>query len=71
MFWVCDEILQCDHSNENSTFLTCCLLWRIWCSFFLTSLCAKSSSVTTQMKAIEQSFLALLFVMVYMVTLTF
>ena len=68
------EILKFDHSNESaclsSTFLWCCLLcWMRW--FLLLSLLwVKSSSLTIQIKAIEQYFPVLLFIMLYKAVLT-
>ena len=54
----------------SSTFLWCCLSCCIrW--FKLINLWIKSSSVTSEMKAIEQCFPVMLFIMLYKVVLTF
>ena len=59
-----DEILKCDHSNESywavltcSTVFLCCTRW-----FYLLSLWMKSLSVTFQIKATEQYFPVVLFI---------
>ena len=54
----------------STTFLWYCLLWCLrW--FYLLKLWMKSLSVTIQMKATEQYFPVVLFVMLYKVFLTF
>ena len=60
-FWhLSDEILKCDHSNGSYWAVLSCgaVLW------------VKSLSVTIQMKAIEQYFPMVLFIMLYKVVLT-
>ena len=72
-FWVCGwnpKEWPFNWKLLSSTFLWCCLLC---CTrrFYLLSLWMKSSSVTIQMKAIEQYFPVVLFIMLYKVVLTF
>ena len=67
-----DEILKCDHSNKSdvlsSTFLWCCLLCCTrW--FYRLSLLMKSQCVTIQIKATEQYFPVVLFIMLHKVVL--
>ena len=69
-----NKILQCDHWNES--------FWAVLSSgtvyyavqsrwFYLLSLKIKSYGVTTQMKAAEQYFPVVLFIMLFKVVLTF
>ena len=63
-----DKILK--QKLLGRTFLCCCLLCCTrW--FQILSLWVKSLSVTIQMKAIEQYFPVMLFIMLYKVVLTF
>ena len=59
-----DEILKCDHLNENYWALLSCgaVYYAVQGGFNIEALWMKSKSVTIQMKAIEQYFPVVLFI---------
>ena len=67
-----DEILKCNHSNESYwAVLFCCTVYYAVQGGFNFWIWMKSSSVTIQMKAIEQYLPAVLFITLYKVVLGF
>ena len=65
------EILKCDHSNESKVVLSCGSVYYAvqgGSNFYLLGM--KSSSVTIEIKATEQYFLVVLFIMLYKEALT-
>ena len=67
-----DEILKCDHSNESYwAVLSCGTVYYTSQGGSNLSLWMKSYDVTIQMKATEQYFPVVLFIMLYKVVLTF
>ena len=58
--------MKLSSSAFSWSFLFCCTRW-----FYLSSLWIKPLSVTIQIKAIEQCFPVILFILLYKVVLTF
>ena len=68
-----NEILKCDHSNESYWAVLSCgaVYYAVQRGSNFLILWIKSLSVTIQMKAIEQYFSVVLFIMLFKVVLTF
>ena len=65
-----DEILKCDHSNENYwAALSCGAVYYAVQGGSTFWVCGGNPSVTIQMKATEQYFPVVLFIMFYKVTI--
>ena len=66
-----DEIIKCDNSSESYwAVLSCGTVYYAVQMVLTLSLWTKSQSVTIQMKATEQYFPVVLFIMLYKVVLT-
>ena len=66
-----EEILKCDHSSESYPAILSFGDAYYIRGFYLLSLWVKSLGVTIQMKATEQYFPLVLFIMLHKVVLTF